>query len=67
MAEELPTPKNESPCRGGFKPRPYAWTFTLKPAATMFSRHKRQDHPYTSAVFSLISWPASPRIIIYDA
>ena len=45
MAEELPTPKNESPCRGGFKTRPYAWTFTLKPAATKFSRHKREDRP----------------------
>jgi hypothetical protein len=34
MAEELATPKHESPCRGGFKTRPYAWTFTLKPVAT---------------------------------
>ena len=34
MAEELATPKNESPCRGGFQTRPYAWTFVVKPVAT---------------------------------
>jgi hypothetical protein len=30
MTEELATPKHKSPCRGGFKTRPYAWTFTIK-------------------------------------
>ena len=25
----LATHENESPCRGGFKTRPYAWTFTV--------------------------------------
>ena len=33
MAEELATPKHESPCRGGFKTRPYGWTFTVKTEA----------------------------------
>ena len=28
------TPNPESLCRGGFKTRPYTWTFTVKSAAT---------------------------------
>jgi len=53
MAEELATPKNEIPCRGGFETRPYAWTFTIKklpasltgqrPLEALFGKSRRKD------------------------
>jgi len=39
MAEELATPKHEDPCSGGFKTRPYTWTFTL-------SLRLQGNHPF---------------------